>query len=599
MYLKVILFLLVSSLVNCLFCQAQLFTTQGNFRVDNTDVYVLNPNIKEIKSIAQSQHDKIIIQIPIGQKGIKTVELERSSIFQNGTTFVERHQTETRIHNRRTALHYSGKIIGSKNSMVAFSIFNNEILALFSFDNQNWNLQKSRTSPDYKLFHDDDILLTSNIKFCERSESNYLDESFSSAQTQSLKSSAMSSVDVYIECDYQMFTDFGSDVSHTFNQATSLLNTVNILYNMANINLNITQVNVWSSPDPYHANDANSSSEVLNAFKCQLDGVYNGRIAHLLSTTNQFGGLANRRDYCPYEEPLYAFSRIFPSFNTDISIYSWSVNVVAHEIGHNLSSPHTHSCSWNGNNTQIDDCANVYATSNNNDSDCDGVIDNIEEASGSDCFDIANPIIPAKGTIMSYCHLSSSGNGVDLSLGFHPEVAAKMKNYIDNCLSSSTIIYCPMPHEADLIVNSPNPDELELTCTITTGIDGYAWNIKPDLSCSSDTTIISSSNSIVFQGADPNTPYVVKCLLNCDTGPEWGEWSCEVEVSTLCEINLNLSGTQSDIVKFEKASNRILSTEMIQDSSFITYYYGNETEMMPGFEVQKASVFVVYVSQCQ
>lgn len=579
--------------------QSQLFSIKDHFRTDKTDVYILNPNDKEIEILARSKDDKAVVQIPIGPKGIKTILLEKTSIFQNGTTFVERHENESRIFNDFTAVHFSGKISGSKHSMVSVSIFNNEILALISFEGQNWNLQKNRISKEYTLFHDDGILLSNNIKFCDASDTDILNDSSSTVQSQTLKSSAMSTVDVYIECDYQMFTDFGSDVGYTFNQATSLLNTVNILYNMSNINLNITQINVWSSPDPYDANNADSSGEVLNAFKCHLDGVYNGRIAHLLSTTNQFGGLANRRDYCPYEEPLYAFSRIFTSFNTDINIYSWSVNVVAHEIGHNLSSSHTHNCSWNGNNTQIDDCANVYATNNNNDSDCDGVIDNIEEASGSECFDIVNPIIPTKGTIMSYCHISSSGNGVDLSLGFHPQVASKMKNYIDNCLSASTVIYCPMPHDTDLIVTSPSPNALELTCFITAGIDGYAWNIQPDLSCSSDTTIVTSSNSIVFPGVDPNTPYVVKCLLNCDTGPEWGEWSCEVSVRTPCDIDLNLSGIQSDVVKFEKASNVIYSTEMMQDSSFITYYYGNAIQLNPGFEVQEASVFAVFLSQCQ
>ena len=432
------------------------------------------------------------------------------------TIFIERHENGSRQIHNFTIRHYSGKVLGYKNSIVSLSLYDGELLALISFDGKNWNLKKSKIGSNYDLFNDDKIANLNKLKFCESTEEDHIGEANKSKVIQTDKSnSAMSTVDVYFQCDYEMFTDFGSDVSNTINYATSLLNTVNSIFNMSNINLNITQIDVWSIPDPYDANNADSSGDVLNAVKCELDGVYNGRIAHLLSTTNQFGGIANRRDLCPYEEPLYGFSRIFTSFNPDLNFYSWSVNVVAHEIGHTLSSPHTHSCAWNGNNTQIDDCSNLFSVTNGSDSDCDGIIDNVEE--GGPCFDASNPIIPAKGTIMSYCHISSVANGVDLSLGFHPQVAAKMKNYIDNCLSPTTIIYCPMPNESDLIVSSSDPNELELTCTITAGIDGYARHIEPDYPCSGDTTITTTNNTLIFTDVFPGFDYVVRCLLNCDT----------------------------------------------------------------------------------
>lgn len=599
MYLKVIIvFAAYVICCNNSFCQSELFTSNGSVRTNQTDIQILKPNQDEIQRLATSRDDKFNIQIPIGPKGMKTISLERSSMFDGGTTFVERHQKGSTIIQDLDISHYTGKVIGSRNSVVSLSIYHDELLGLISFDNQNWNLRKKKLSANYELFNDDKIVRSANIKVCESPEQDIFSEPINPPSLHNHKSSsAISTVDVYIECDYQMFTDFGSDVTNTLNYATSLLNTVNVIFNNANINLNITQIDVWSTPDPYDANNADSSGDVLNAFKCELDGVYNGRIAHLLSTTNQFGGIANRRDYCPYDEPLYAFSRIFTSFNNDLNVYTWSVNVVAHEIGHNLSSPHTHNCAWNGNNSQIDDCANVHATSNNNDSDCDGVIDNVEEASGSDCFDIANPIIPNKGTIMSYCH-SSSGNGVDLSLGFHPQVATKMKDYIDNCLSPTTTIFCPIPHASDLSVSYSDPGVLVLSCSLTAGIDGYAWYIKEDRSCTSDTTIVTTDNTIIYGPINFNTDYVVKCLLNCDAGPEWGEWSCEVNVATAaCVMTKNISGIQSDVVKFEKAVE-IYSTEDIQDSSFITYYYGNETVLQSGFEVQQASVLAVLLTSC-
>ena len=76
----------------------------------------------------------------------------------------------------------------------------------------------------------------------------------------------------------------------------------------------------------------------------------------------------------------------------DVPTYSWTVDVIAHELGHLFGSQHTHACVWNGNNTAIDGC---YTTEGN----------------------CGNPGEPNKGTIMSYCHL---GPGKDLSLGFGP-----------------------------------------------------------------------------------------------------------------------------------------------------------------------------------
>lgn len=597
MRLKCTLLSLCFALGLSLTAQYQPFSLASKHTKNKTDIFILDAKNDDIKNIHLEKSNDISISLPIGNKGLKTLSLTKSKAFDNVVFSARSTEGETLISDFQS-LHYTGIVTGEKTSLVSISVSEGEMSGIISFGRQNWNLQKDKGTDSYKLFHDDNIL-QDNSTFCE-SESNHheLEINDQNTLTKSKSSTTMSTVDVYFECDYQMFTHFGSDVDSTLNYATSLLNTVNLIYNMANINLKISQIQVWTTPDPYDANNANSASDVLNALKCELDGVYNGRIAHLLSTTNQFGGIANRRDYCPYREPLYSFSRIFRGFNSNLDVYSWSVNVIAHEIGHNLSSPHTHNCSWNGNNTQIDDCANVYSTSNNNDSDCDGVIDNIEEASGSDCFDILNPIIPPKGTIMSYCHLSSSGNGVDLSQGFHIQVANKMKHYLDHCLSSSTFIYCPMPQSADIVISSPNPNELVLTCNLVSGIDGYAWYIKPDLPCTQDTTIVTTSNTLTYTNADDRTNYIVKCLLNCDSGPEWGEWSCEKEFRTDCHVSQTLTGTVADVAKLESASDFIHSDEYIVDNSFVTYHVGNEATLSTGFEVELASTFQVYITIC-
>lgn len=81
------------------------------------------------------------------------------------------------------------------------------------------------------------------------------------------------------------------------------------------------------------------------------------------------------------------------------------VSLAAHEIGHLLGAEHTHDCAWNGNNTPIDGCG----------------------SSVNGCG-ISNYFPPNGGTIMSYCHTQATG----LNLQLHPQVADRMRNYINN-----------------------------------------------------------------------------------------------------------------------------------------------------------------------
>lgn len=136
-----------------------------------------------------------------------------------------------------------------------------------------------------------------------------------------------------------------------------------------------------------------------------------------------------------------AFSEIQNSYST--TTYSWTANVLAHETGHNLGSPHTHACSWP--QGPIDGCAPTV---------------NAAYAEGN----CATGPIPSKGTIMSYCHLISNVGIDPFGLGFGP----LPKNLILNKISAAS---CVIAIEDTIIPNNP---VLPILCAVKPSTK-YEW----------------------------------------------------------------------------------------------------------------------------
>ncbi len=212
-------------------------------------------------------------------------------------------------------------------------------------------------------------------------------------------------VRVYFEVDYDIFQDKGS-VTAAVDFVTQLWSQVATLYANDGISAAVSEIKVWDTPSPY---GGSSSSTLLSQFQSTRTS-FNGDLGQLLSYQAS-GGIAVLDGLChPYTAARLSFSSIGGGFNT-VPTYSWSVMVVAHELGHLLGSQHTHACVWNGNNTAIDGCAGFTEGS------------------------CGNPGIPAGGgTLMSYCHITSAG--IDFAKGFGTQPRNVMLNNINaaSCL---------------------------------------------------------------------------------------------------------------------------------------------------------------------
>ena len=212
-------------------------------------------------------------------------------------------------------------------------------------------------------------------------------------------------VEVAIDIDNFTLNTFGN-ISSATDWALAQMAGVEAIYTQE-LNgaflLQASYVHVWQSADPM-SNFNNDAGAMLDNFRStwlntsSLASVQRD-VTHLMTKRGNTGtgGIAYLDVNCG--SFAYGFSAgMTNSTSTFIGSYSWNLDVVSHELGHNFGSNHTHWCGWSG-----------------------GPIDDCYPAEGG----CSNGPQVAQGTIMSYCHLDGSTPKV---LQLHPLVRTQINN---------------------------------------------------------------------------------------------------------------------------------------------------------------------------
>ena len=404
----------------------------------------LRINRSQLNDFNRTKPAFITLSVPSNGNTVLEAELVKTDLLPDDFKIGVIGVNGLRYENYNKGLYYKGIIKGDEESIVTFSVFEDNVMGIFSTSDGNFILGSVKDSDkklteNYVFYNDKNVVNKPGFE-CGSGDSydkfyrNPLNNIKNTGNN--ITDATTSPIDIFFVCDYQMYIDGGNNITTVTNFVTGAFVHVKTLYANEQIPVEMTSnVYVYDTADPYR--NLSTSTEILEEFGSKTQNNFTGDLTHLLSTGHgqQLGGIAWINVLCQSFEPTsksgrYAFSNIEGTYSP-YPTFSWTVMVITHETGHNIGSMHTHACAWPTTSGQIDSCYTseggcVTGTFQNN-----------------------------NGTVMSYCHLNGA---INLTRGFGPfpgdTIRTKYNNALclDNPLNSSEA-----PVAFKLLQNYPNP----------------------------------------------------------------------------------------------------------------------------------------------
>lgn len=388
--------------------------------VSNAEVFTINQ--KEVFELNRTSPELIEFELTSESYGDMTFQLFKADVLAEDFIIKASSQADREYPYAKPTF-YWGTLNGDKNSIASFAFTKTGIVSSFTSNGKTYNFGQSDQIPGAYILYSTDENLSPPQNGCD------VDETYNVGGTGNEVENLAAydpnnCVNMYVEIDNDIVNGKGS-VQAATDYVVAVFGQSAILYANDMINFGIQEIFAWDTTDPY---TGPSTSNYLNQFRNYVGSNFNGDLAHLVGYQGG-GGIAYVNVICNNSYG-FGYSDINSTYQ-DVPVYSWTIMVVTHEIGHNLGSSHTHSCVWGPNNNEA--------------------IDRCGPAAGYDqapCNDSAP--IPDAGTIMSYCHLVG-GVGIDLALGFGPEPGDLIRN---NVYNASCLVPCGPPIQDDAGITS-------------------------------------------------------------------------------------------------------------------------------------------------
>jgi hypothetical protein len=546
------------------FSPLQVNTAYPSKKVVNNATYA-SVDLNVVAHIATTQPDNVELSIPYNNS-LVTVQLYKVELLAEGFHVDTDKQAFVSF---EKGAHYRGIIKNDPLSVTSFNFFSGEMNGIISGAQYSnivvGKLQAQGNTSDY-IVYSDAMLTIPNTFTCSTAEPDNDELHQKSGQS----TNSLRCVTVYFEMDHDLYLANGSDVVQTNNWMASVFNNVQTLFANDGITTALKSVFVWTTPDPYSGDD---SSDYLFQFN-EVRPVFDGDIGQLVGIDEDgLGGVAiDVAGIC--SDNNFSYSDVDFDFETE-PMFSWTVQVITHELGHLFGSPHTHGCHWNGNNTAIDGCGSSV-----------GFVE-------GECEIGPIPSETEQGTIMSYCHLVPFV-GVSLANGFGPQPAARMLNHIESsmCLSTNCVNTCI---NTVATITTTSASDTSATITWDDEISTGPWLVAVAPATENFTTWQGTFvNTFTFTDLDPNTYYKFGVRPVCadpavtgttnelvfatsgdycsglqftDTGGAFGDY----------EINQYLVRTITPNVAGAKAVVTFLTFDIEADFDFMFVYDGPDT----------------------
>ncbi|MFM2135623.1 MAG: hypothetical protein RL021_1023, partial [Bacteroidota bacterium] len=432
-------------------------------------------------AILQERKQQLRIALPVKEGGLRNALLFKTEITASGFRVGALGSNPNFQLPIDAGIHYQGIIEGDSTSLVAVSVTNEGLAGMVATKEGQLELISDPHEKKRCLVLESRLADNSSGYDCLPLE---VPAQLRVSVPNGTTSTDCKSVNVYFECDYRLYTDKGSNNQAVSAYVLSFFNQVSALYRNEGIDLRISAINIWTTPDPYAS--LSSAAEVLPIFRTTAGSSFNGNLAHLLTTRNIGGGMSYLDVLC-LRSYAHGVSYIHSSNNGNPS-YSWTVEVVAHELGHNIGSHHTQWCGWqlqNGSTGALDNC---YSTEGG-------------------CPTGATPM--NGGTIMSYCHLTSHGINFSNGFGVLPGELLRSKVANAGCVMGSA------EPPTGLSSTSVTAATAELSWTAPLSGADYTVQYKPVSAVDWNTGPTTGNLSMIVSNLIPSTEYQWRVRTEC------------------------------------------------------------------------------------
>jgi hypothetical protein len=418
---------------------------------------------------------------------------------------------------------YRGMVLNDPNTLVSVNLFENEIngiIATPQHGNLNFGkLTVANNVQDYIVYSDRDWLVPFSFECATQTPPDY-----ARVMQDALNAKLVIPVNEAkcIRLGWEVTNDLhlakGNDLAATNNYITGAYNNLATMYVNEGIRTNLAQVIVWTTADNYTTNNTSAALDEFVANRPPTTGI---DLVHLIAAfpaSGSGGGRAYVGVLC-HPTIRHAYSQVFNTYSA-VPAFSWTVEVLTHEMGHNLGSPHTHDCRWP-----------VTATWPTG-----GALDNCYPVENGTCAagpaPTAPPAVNSGGTVMSYCHLVPTV-GINFNNGFGTEPGNLIRARVGSatCLTScNTLLLCCGTPSAFTV--AANMNDATISWIGVTGAISYNFRYRTVGGAWLTSNPISPS--VTLTGLATGTTYEYEVQSVCSNGATDCPFSTTSSFGTCC-----------------------------------------------------------------